>query len=54
MSIALKFFLISRTALSVEEVVRSNGVTPATIGVVDGKICIGNLVCCLILLIYCS
>ena len=33
--------LLLRTALSVEEVVRSNGVTPATIGVVDGKICIG-------------
>lgn len=31
-----------RTALSVESVVRGNGVVPATIGILDGRIHIGQ------------
>ena len=35
---------VARTALEVEEVVRSKGAVPATIGVVDGTIHIGLLI----------
>jgi pseudouridine-5'-phosphate glycosidase len=30
-----------QTALEVEEIIRSNGATPATIAILDGKICVG-------------
>ena len=35
------FYNYYRTALSVEDVVRRNGVVPATIGIINGSIHIG-------------
>jgi len=36
------YLLISRTALSVENILQHKGVIPATIGIIDGKLIVGN------------
>ena len=45
-AITLKILIVknifSRTARDMEEIVKSNGVVPATVGVLDGKIYVGQ------------
>lgn len=37
---------INSMAIELEDIIRTNGATPATIGVIDGQVHIGELVVC--------